>query len=392
MKEKGLSARSVLKGVESRLRRDLTFESGRILGSMCTSPHQLAQQVYVKCMEKNLGDPGLFPATAALEEEVIKMLGSILSNPNAAGNLVTGGTEANVLALMAFRNLKRKGHGEIVVPVSAHCSFEKAANLLGLRIVRVRLNSDYRVDVDTVRRALTAKTVGIVGIAGTTGLGVVDPIEELSEVALEKGLFLHVDAAFGGFVLPFLKELGHRAPRFDFELPGVSSMTVDPHKMGLAPIPAGGIMFRNSELKKAIAWKVPYLAGGETEQTTFVGTRSGASVVATWALLTHLGREGYRKIVKRCMDLTSELTEEIKKIPRLDIMTEPTTNVVGIKSDFFNIERLASEIRKLGWAVSLFPQHIRIVVMPHIREEHLKSFLEDLRKVSSDLNSWKGTN
>ena len=230
------------------------------------------------------------------------------------------------------------------------------------------------------------------GIAGTTGLGVVDPIEELSEVALERGLFLHVDAAFGGFVLPFLTELGYKAPRFGFELPGVSSITVDPHKMGLAPIPAGGIIFRNSDLKKAIAWKVPYLAGGETEQTTFVGTRSGASVVATWALLSHLGREGYRDIVKRCMDLTFRLAEEIRKIPRLDIMTEPTTNVVGIKSDFFNIARLASEIRKLGWAVSLFPQHIRIVVMPHIREEHLKSFLEDLRKVSSDLKSWEGRN
>ena len=386
MREKGLPAETVLKEIKAKLSRDFAFGSGKILGPTCTSPHALAQQAYTKFLEKNLGDPGLFPATAQLEKEAIQMLGSLLSNPDAAGNIVTGGTEANILALRAFKNSKTKNGGEIIVPVSAHCSFDKAASLLGFEIVRVGLNSRFQVDAEAVRRAVNAKTVAVVCIAGTTSLGVVDPIEELSEIVLENGLFLHVDAAFGGFVIPFVRELGYKASEFDFQLSGVCSITIDPHKMGLAPIPAGGILFKNSDLKEAITWKVPYLAGGETEQATFVGTRSGASVIAVWTLLQHLGREGYRKIVKRCMCLTWKLAEEIRQIHWLDIMIEPTTNVVGIKSDVFDVKRIAGELRKRGWAVSLFPRHIRIVVMPHIREEHLESFLKDLRITVKKLN------
>jgi len=387
MRERGLPAETVLKEIEARLRRDLTFESGRIAGSMCTSPHTLARQVYAKFLEKNLGDPGLFPATAQLESEVIQMLGTLLSNPKASGNIVTGGTEANVLALWAFKNSRTRNGGEVVVPVSAHCSFDKAADLLGFKIVRVRLNSRFQVDTEAVRRAVNPKTVALVGIAGTTGLGIVDPIEELSEIAIENDLFLHVDAAFGGFVLPFLKELGYEVPEFDFRLPGVCSITIDPHKMGLAPIPAGGIMFRNANLKRAVTWKVPYLAGGETEQATFVGSRSGASVITVWALLQHLGREGYRRIVERCMRLTWKLAEEVRCVDGLDVMTDPVTNVVGITSDRFDVKLIAEKLRKEGWAVALFPKHIRIVLMPHIQDEHVESFLQDLRNAIKELKS-----
>jgi tyrosine decarboxylase/aspartate 1-decarboxylase len=385
MREKGLPAEAVLEELKRKLHGDFTFQSGRILGSMCTYPHRLARQVYAEFLEKNLGDPGLFPATAEIEREVIQTLGELLSNPHASGNIVTGGTEANVLALWAFKNLRMKNGGEIVVPVSAHCSFDKAASLLGFKIVRVGLNNGFQVDVEAARKAITPKTIALVGIAGTTGLGVVDPIDELSDLALEHNLLLHVDAAFGGFVLPFLKELGYKTPEFDFSLPGVSSITIDPHKMGLAPIPAGGILFRNEELRKAIAWKVPYLAGGEIEQSTFVGTRSGASVIAVWALLRHLGREGYRKIVERCMRVTWKLAEGVKQVDGLDIITKPVTNVVGIKSEDFDIKLIAEKLREKGWAVALFPRYIRIVLMPHIHESHVERFLEDLKRIVKEL-------
>jgi len=309
----------------------------------------------------------------------------LLSNPRASGHILTGGTEANTLALWTARKLSRKKNCEVIVPASAHYSFDKAADLLGLKIVRAGLNSRFQVDVEAVKKAINSNTIAIVGIAGTTGLGVVDPISELSDIAVEKGLYLHVDAAFGGFVLPFLKELGFNAPDFDFSLPGVCSITIDPHKMGLAPIPSGGILFRNEKLRKAVAWNVSYLAGGETEQATFVGTRSGASVISVWALLKHLGKEGYKRIVGGCMRLTWELAGEIQKIDGLDIAIEPTMNIVGIKSEVFDICRIEKELRLRKWAVSLFPNHIRIVVMPHVQKEHVEKFLEDLKDVVDKL-------
>jgi tyrosine decarboxylase/aspartate 1-decarboxylase len=352
---------------------------------MCTKPHNLAKQVYLQYLEKNLGDPGLFPASAELEQEAIHMLGSLLSNPNASGRIVSGGTEANILALWTARNLAKKKRDEIIVPVSAHCSFDKAADLLNLKLIKVRLNHNFQMDVKAAEEAITPKTVAIVGVAGTTGLGVIDPIHELSEIALAHNIYLHVDAAFGGFVLPFLKELGFNAPDFDFKLPGVCSITVDPHKMGLAPIPAGGILFRDASMTEAISMRVPYLAGGETEQSTVMGTRPGASAIAVWALLMHLGRGGYKAVVERCLRLTWKLVEGIQQIDGIDIVTQPTINVVGIKSDIIDVWLLVQELRKRGWAVSLFPSHIRIVVMPHVEPSHIESFLEDLGKITEEL-------
>ncbi len=387
MKEKGLPQNFILKELEKRLRSDFTYDSGRSIGSMCSRPHPFARRLHSRYLDRNLGDSGLSPALAEIEKETVQMLGGLLSNPRASGCIVTGGTEANILALWAARRTAGKERGEIVASVSAHYSIDKAADLLGLKMVKIGLDSKFQVDAEAVKRAINPNTIAIVGVAGTTGLGVVDPIEELSEIAAEKRLFLHVDAAFGGFTLPFLKELGISVPEFDFTLRGVSSITIDPHKMGLAPIPAGGILFRDEDLRRRVAWNVAYLAGGETEQATLVGTRSGASVIAVWALLKHLGKEGYRGNVKRCMKLTIELVERIKKIEGLQIVTEPTMNIVGLRSDVFDLRQIVKELRLRGWAVSLFPEHIRIVVMPQIQKHHIERFLEDLYDVTDKLRS-----
>ena len=379
--EKGQPQKVVLQQLKSRLQRDFTYDSGMILSSMCTQPHNFATKVFTQNLDKNLGDPTLFPATAEIEKETIQMLGSLISNPNASGNIVTGGTEANILALWAFRNLANKHRREVIVPNSAHFSFDKAADLLNLKLVRVRLNSDYQVDVKAVEKAVSSKTLAIVGVAGTTELGVVDPISELSEIALKHDMCLHVDAAFGGFVLPFLRDLGYAVPSFDFREPGVCSITMDPHKMGLAPIPAGGILFRDAAFLEGIAKKVPYMADVETKQTALVGTRSGASAIAVWSLLKHLGMEGYRKIIGRCMRLTLKFANEIQQIEGISLATQPTMNIVGIKSDRINVQWLMQELRSRGWAISLIQNFIRIVIMPHTRLSYVENLLEDIKHI-----------
>jgi tyrosine decarboxylase/aspartate 1-decarboxylase len=385
MPEKGLPKNVISEQLEVKLQRDFTYSSGKILCSMCTNPHSFAKQIYRKYLEKNLGDPSLFPASAELEQETVSMLGSLLSNPKASGNIVSGGTEANILALWAARNLAKKEHGEVVVPVSAHHSFAKAADLLNLKLIKVKLNSRFQMDAKAAEKAVTSKTVAIVGVAGSTGLGVVDPISELSEIASANNVYLHVDSAFGGFVLPFLKELGCEPLDFDFRLPSVCSITIDPHKMGLAPVPAGGILFRDAAMREAISVKVPYLSG-EVKESTLLGTRSGASAVAVWALMMHMGRAGYASVVDRCLKLTWKLVEEIQKIDGVDIVTEPTLNVVGIKSDRIDIRLIFQELKKRAWAVSLFPDYLRIVIMPHTKPLHIKRLLEDLQRILEQLS------
>ncbi len=381
MENAGQSPRRIKRELKRLLQNDHSYAGGSIMGSMCTSPHPLARKIFSRYIYKNVGDPGLFPATTELEGRAVAMLGRLLSNETASGFILTGGSEANIVALWTAKLMHKNKGNEVLVPESAHFSFDKAASLLELKLTKVPLQNDFTVDVGELEKRITARTIAIVGIAGTTPLGVVDPIAELSRIAVEHGLYLHVDAALGGFILPFLPALGRSAPEFDFRLPGVSSITIDPHKMGMSVIPGGGILYRSAELAATVHVVVPYLAGGETAQATVVGTRSGASVLAAWAMLRHLGRRGYTKVVKRCMENTAFLAQGIREIDGLFLPCDPVLNVVGVASRKLPVHELAARLRTGGWALSLFPEHIRVVCMPHVRRAHIRRFLADCRAV-----------
>ena len=202
----------ILKELDLIQDKDLKYRDGRILGSMCTESHPFAKEVYAKFLDSNLGDPGLFRGTKSIEDKTIAIIGELLNLDKAYGNIVTGGTEANIMAIRAARNYARnhKGitKGEIIIPKSAHFSFKKAADLMDLKIVEANLDENYKIDVESVKNKITGNTIAIVGIAGTTELGLVDPIGELSEIAVKNDIYLHVDAAFGGFSIPFLKNSG----------------------------------------------------------------------------------------------------------------------------------------------------------------------------------------
>jgi tyrosine decarboxylase/aspartate 1-decarboxylase len=380
MEEKGITKDRVFELLGNYKKRDMTHRSGRILGSMCTCPHEVGLKAYHMFLESNLGDPGLFQGTKTMENEVIATLGQLLGENNVYGHIITGGTEANIMAMRAARNMRRIKDPEIIVPKSAHFSFKKAADILCLKMREAQLDSQYRVDINSVKELISDKTVAVVGIAGTTELGKIDPIEELSDICLEREIFLHVDAAFGGFSIPFLNQVGYDLPKFDFSLPGVCSVTIDPHKMGLAPIPTGGILFRDKSYLDVMSVETPYLT--EENQSTIVGTRTGASTAATWALLKHLGSEGYQKIASRCMELTKFLAQGIKDTG-FQLITEPQLNIVAFTGEGIAPCDIAKLLDEKGWAVSIasHPKSVRIIVMPHVKEEHIRAFLEDLKDI-----------
>ena len=384
MDDKPVDKKIILEELEELHKLDYDYADGRILGSMCTEAHPFAKDVYCKFLDTNLGDPGLFRGTKTIEKKVIESIGEMLSLDNAYGNIVTGGTEANLMAIRAARNHARKykgiTDGEIIIPDSAHFSFKKAANMLNLKIVEAKLDDNYRIDVESVKSAISPKTVAIVAIAGTTELGLIDPIEEISKIAFENNIYFHVDAAFGGFSIPFLRESGYDLPVFDFSLEGVCSITVDPHKMGLAPIPAGGIIFRREEYLDVMAVDSPYLT--VKTQSTIVGTRLGASSAATYAIMKYFGKEGYSKLVKRLMDDTMFFYENLKKLG-YEIVCEPELNIVAFNHPDMDANVLAEKLEKLGWKVSVAkcPVAIRVVLMNHIKRNHLEELLKDLKDI-----------
>ena len=384
MDDKPIDKAVILRELEELHRLDHDYANGRILGSMCTEAHPFAKEVYCKFLDTNLGDPGLFKGTKLIEEKVIQSIGEMLSLDKAYGNIVTGGTEANLMAIRAARNHARKYKGivdgEIIIPDSAHFSFKKAADMLNLKIVEAKLDDNYKIDVESVREAISDKTVAIVAIAGTTELGLIDPIEEISKIAHENNIYFHVDAAFGGFSIPFLKRIGYDLPVFDFSLEGVCSITVDPHKMGLAPIPAGGIIFRCEEYLEVMAVDSPYLT--VKTQSTIVGTRLGASSAATYAIMKYFGKEGYSKIAKELMDNTTFFAEGLKEIG-YEIVCEPELNIVAFNHPDMDANVLAQKLEELNWKVSVAkcPVAIRVVLMNHIKRNHLEELLEDLKEI-----------
>jgi len=380
MDRKGINRREISEKLKCFKKMDMAYKSGRILGSMCTGPHEVGVEAYYMFLESNLGDPGLFKGTRQIEKEVIEMLGSLLGKKDVCGHIITGGTEANIMAMWAARNSSSVENPEIIVPKSAHFSFKKAADMLCLKIRKAELDENYRVDIGSVKELISPDTVAVVGIAGTTELGVIDPVEELSNLCLRKNIYLHIDAAFGGFSIPFLNYAGYDFPKFDFSLSGVSSITVDPHKMGLAPIPTGCILFRDKTYLESISTETPYLT--EKEQSTIVGTRTGAAAAAAWALMKYFGKEGYKEVAEKCMKVTELLAEGIEE-SGFKLIRKPELNIVAFESDEIKIEKIASELEKKGWMVSIsaYPMAIRIVVMPHINEEHVEEFLKDLYEI-----------
>jgi tyrosine decarboxylase/aspartate 1-decarboxylase len=379
MRSKGRSRRDVLADLERALQKDSKYEDGRILSSMCTKPQPIAKAAHRMFLSSNLGDAGMFPGSCRLEEKIVRGLSDLLNLQNGAGFVVSGGTEANLMALWAARNRANVCNPEVIVPESAHFSFNKICNLLQLKPVRAGLDGAFKVVPEQVERSITQHTIAIVCSAGTSELGVVDPIPKLSEIATSHNVHLHVDAALGGLIIPFLEPERQNKHAFDFRMDGVKSMTVDPHKMGMSTIPAGCVLFKEKAILEYIKTETPYLT--ETRQYTFTGTRSGASAAATWAVFESLGADGFKKTVRRCMKLTGFLSNEIEA-SGFEKVRDPMLNIVAFRTP--NSKTTAQNLRNAGWFVSYVPRLdcLRIVVMPHVKQRHLEAFLEDLKKAT----------
>jgi glutamate/tyrosine decarboxylase-like PLP-dependent enzyme len=332
----------------------------------------------------------LWPSTTKLEAEIVSMTAHLLHGDDDVGGVVTsGGTESIMLAVKAHRDRHAVDRPQMVLPTTAHAAFDKAAHCFGIEAVKVPVGADMRADVVATERALSDRTVLVVGSAPSYPHGVVDPVEALSELARERGIGFHTDACLGGFVLPFAERLGHDVPRFDFRLPGVATISADTHKYGYAAKGTSVLLHRGQELGHAQYFAFADWPGGLYMTPTFAGSRSGALSAACWAAMVSIGEDGYLDATGRILAAAATIRGGIERIPELRVLGDPLFCIAfAMRDDELAIYRVMDAMTARGWSLNGLhrPPAVHIcTTLRHTGPGVADRFVSDLRESAADV-------
>lgn len=333
---------------------------GRVSGAVYTNMEpahmRVLGEVFHKFAFSNPLHPDIFPAVRKMEAEVVRIVANLFSGPpGAAGTMTSGGTESIILACLSSRNFARaRGISSpvMIVPVTAHAAFDKACQLLGIRIRHVRCDpATGKVDLKAMKWAIDGNTCLLVGSAPNFPYGSVDDIQAIAKMGLSYRIPVHVDACLGGFLLAFAQDVPalNHVPIFDFRLPGVTSISCDTHKYGYAPKGTSVIIYRSSELLHHQYMTVTEWPGGIYATPTLSGSRAGLNIALTWATLMHFGRDEYVRRAQLIVSAAATLAVAIIKIPGLFVVGSPEVSVVAFSSNDFNIHAVGDRLNKLGW-------------------------------------------
>lgn len=294
---------------------------------------ELASEAFTIGLGANALDPTAFPSVMSLENEVVAMAAGLLGGGDGtAGTFTSGGTESIFLAVKAAREARPDvDRPRIVVPITAHAAFHKASHYLGIELVPAELDPrTLRADLDSVRDAIDDRTVLLVASAYGFAHGVIDPIDEIGELAAERELPFHVDACMGGLMLPFLRELGEPIRPFDLSVPGVTSISADLHKYGYAHKGASVVLFADADLRRGSYYGCARWPGYTLANTTVQSSRSGGPLAGAWAVMKHLGHSGYLELARRALEATRVVRAGVDSIDALRVVGEPDANVLAL--------------------------------------------------------------
>jgi glutamate/tyrosine decarboxylase-like PLP-dependent enzyme len=398
--QNGLPRERLLDELRSLKAGDSDWKQGRMFSLVFNAGEEILSLIEEVCslylMENGLS-PFAFPSLLKMETEVAAMMTDLFQgNEDTVGNMTSGGSESILLAVKAARDQARieKPHitdPELLMPLSAHPAFNKAAHFLGLKTVIVPTDREtLAADPAAMEEAVTENTVLIVGSAPSYPHGIIDPIKDLAELAAERRIWMHVDACVGGMELPFIRELGYELPDFDFRLPGVCSLSADIHKYGFTPKGASVVLFRNPELRKHQLFAYADWPGGVYATPNISGSRPGSPIAASWAAMKYLGREGYKRLAALSMEATKKMIEGIRAIPELFVLGNPRTTVFAIGSDRINIFALGGKMKEYRWYIDSqhLPPCLHMTVSP-IHASNVASFLTDLRSAVEEVSKLK---
>src|ERR1700693_2336586 len=377
---------------------DRIADRGRVSGSIYHGDHdhyRFLTESFSLFAHVNVLQRDMYPSATKLEAEIVAMTAGMLHGEavpthhpgeQVCGVVTFGGTESLINPMLVYRDRGRAEKGitepEVIMPVTAHVALDKAAHLLGIKLLKAPLTDKWVADVSWIRDHVTENTVALVGSAGNYAHGLIDPIERLAEIALEHDLGLHVDGCLGGFILPWAERLGYRIPPFDFRVPGVTSISADTHKYGYGLKGTSVLLYRNSDLRKYQYFTFPDWPGGIYFSPGLSGSRSGGVVAATWAAMVSLGEKGYLEVADRIFRTAATIRAGVEAIPDLEVIGEPTF-LVAFRSPKLDIYHVNDHLIAKGWRLNglhLPPALHFCVTRPNTTPGVAEAFVADLHE------------
>jgi len=399
--EQSMTEKELLAIVAEKRQKDIDWKKGKafcLIYYPGEEREHTIKAVFDQFYADNALNPTATPSLANIEAETVSMCADLFQgDAEVCGNLTTGGTESILLAVKTARDWARKHKPTIqkpnvVLPASVHPAFMKAFHYFNVDFKVVKVGADYKADVLEIEKAIDENTILLVASAPAYPHGMMDPVSAIAALAKKRNLLCHVDACIGGFLLPFVKELGYDIPPFDFSVEGVTSISADLHKYGYSPKGASVILYKNHALRRFQFSLYTKWNGGIYGSPTMTGTRPGGNIAAAWAAIKSIGRNGYLEMAKATMEATHKIIEGIKLIPELQIIGKPDMSIIAFVSDKVDVFLLADELNKKGWHFERqqLPPSLHFTVN-YIHKDIAEVFLSDLKTCVENSKSQKLT-
>ena len=397
--QKGMQKEQILNLIDKLPKSKNNWKDGKISGTVYdanTNLTELINNIINRYQWSNPLHADLFPQIREMEASIVSFCIDLYEgDKNVCGTVTTGGTESIILSCKSHRDYYKKNKNiiepEIIAPVSVHVAFDKACHYLGIKLIKIPVYENGLPSLLDLEEKINDNTILLVGSAPSFPHGVIDPIEEMSNLALKYNIGLHMDACLGGFILPFIEN-----NIYNFNLNGITSISLDTHKYGYGPKGGSVVLYKNMELVHSQYHVVTDWPGGIYVSPSIPGSRNGSIIAGTWAAMLYNGKKGYTDKMLEIFELKEQILQDLNEIKELEVIGNPESTIIALRcsKDFpkNNIYLIYQYLTNKGWSLNSlqFPPsfHICLTSIHCQQDEDLgKIFINDLKEGIQDIKN-----